>query len=160
MGDALAVALLEHRGFQEEDFALLHPGGSIGRRLLLRVRDLMHTGKALPLVREDATMREAILEISGKRLGVTGVVDATGLLTGIITDGDLRRALQKLPDLLTRRVADCMTRSPKTIAADELAARAVQVMEQYSITSLLVVGEGRQPEGVLHLHDLLKAGVV
>lgn len=160
MGDALAVALLEQRGFREEDFALLHPGGSIGRRLLLRVRDLMHTGKALPLVRDDATMREAILEISGKRLGVTAVVDAAGLLTGIITDGDLRRALQKFPDLLRRRVADCMTRNPKTIAADELAARAVQVMEQYSITSLLVVGEDTRPEGVLHLHDLLKAGVV
>lgn len=160
MGDALAVALLEQRGFREEDFALLHPGGSLGRRLLLRVRDLMHTGKALPLVREEATMREAILEISGKRLGMTAVVDAAGLLTGIVTDGDLRRALQKFPDLLTSRVADCMTRNPKTILRDELAARAVQVMEQYSITSLLVVGEEGRPEGVLHLHDLLKAGVV
>ncbi|MGH7377553.1 MAG: KpsF/GutQ family sugar-phosphate isomerase, partial [Candidatus Methylomirabilales bacterium] len=160
MGDALAVALLEQRGFREEDFALLHPGGSLGRRLLLRVRDLMHTGKALPLVREEATMREAILEISGKRLGMTAVVDAAGLLTGIVTDGDLRRALQKLPDLLTRRVADCMTHNPKTISRDELAARAVQVMEHYSITSLLVVGEEGRPEGVLHLHDLLKAGVV
>ena len=160
MGDALAVALLEQRGFQEEDFALLHPAGSLGRRLLLRVRDLMHTGDALPLVREEATMREAILEISGKRLGMTAVVDAAGLLCGIVTDGDLRRALQKFPDLLARRVADCMTRHPKTIPRDELAARAVQVMEQYSITSLIVVGEAGRPEGVLHLHDLLKAGVV
>jgi len=160
MGDALAVALLEHRGFREEDFALLHPGGSLGRRLLLRVRDLMHTGKALPLVREEATMREAILEISGRRLGMTAVVDAAGRLSGIVTDGDLRRALQKSPDLLTRRVGDCMTRNPKTIPRDELAARAVQVMEHYSITSLLVVGEDSRPEGVLHLHDLLKAGVV
>jgi len=160
MGDALAVALLEQRGFREEDFALLHPGGRLGRRLLLRVRDLMHTGEGLPLVREEATMREAILEISGKRLGMTAVVDSAGLLCGIVTDGDLRRALQKFPDLLTRRVAECMTRKPKTIPRDELAARAVQVMEQYSITSLLVVGEGGRPEGVLHLHDLLKAGVV
>jgi arabinose-5-phosphate isomerase len=160
MGDALAVAVLELRGFREEDFALLHPGGHIGRRLLLRVRDLMHTGEALPLVRDGATMREAILEISGKRLGLTAVVDASGLLCGIVTDGDLRRALQKFPDLLTRRVADCMTHRPKTIPRDELAARAVQVMERYSITSLLVVGEDGRPEGVLHLHDLLKAGVV
>ncbi len=160
MGDALAVALLEQRGFREEDFALLHPGGSLGRRLLLRVRDLMHTGKALPLVRDEATMREAILEISGKRLGVTAVVDAAGRLSGIVTDGDLRRALQKSPDLRTRRVGDGMTRNPKTIPRDELAARAVQVMEHYSITSLLVVGEEGRPEGVLHLHDLLKAGVV
>ncbi|MGH7394476.1 MAG: KpsF/GutQ family sugar-phosphate isomerase [Candidatus Methylomirabilales bacterium] len=160
MGDALAVALLEQRGFQEEDFALLHPSGSLGRRLLLRVRDLMHTGDALPLVQEEATMREAILEISGKRLGMTAVLDAAGLLRGIVTDGDLRRALQKFPDLLARRVADCMTRHPKTIPREELAARAVQVMEQYSITSLIVVGEDSRPEGVLHLHDLLKAGVV
>jgi arabinose-5-phosphate isomerase len=160
MGDALAVALLEWRGFREEDFALLHPGGTLGRRLLLRVRDLMHTGKALPVVRDDTSMREAIPEISGKRLGMTAVVDRAGLLCGIITDGDLRRALQRLPDLLTRRVGECMTRNPKTIAPDELAARAVQVMEQYSITSLLVVGEDGRPEGVLHLHDLLRAGVV
>jgi arabinose-5-phosphate isomerase len=160
MGDALAVALLEERGFRAEDFALLHPAGALGRRLLLRVQDLMHTGDRLPVVAETASMKEAILEITGKRLGMTAVVGGGGRLTGILTDGDLRRAMQRFSDVVSRPVADCMTRNPKRIDREALAARAVQVMEQHSITSLLVVDGAERPEGAIHLHDLLKAGVV
>jgi arabinose-5-phosphate isomerase len=160
MGDALAVALLEKRGFKAEDFAVLHPRGRLGRRLLLRVRDLMHVGPELPVVSEEALMREAILEISMKRLGMTAVVDQEGRLTGIVTDGDLRRGLEKHPDLLDRPAKECMTRYPKIIERNELAARAVQVMEQYKITSLLVVDAHGRPDGVIHLHDLLQVGVV
>lgn len=161
MGDALAVALLEKRGFQPEDFALLHPGGRLGRRLLLKVSDLMHVGEEVPRIGQEASMKEAILEMTSKRLGMTTVVDQDGRLVGIITDGDLRRALQKVgDDLLGRKASEFMTKNPKIIEKEELAAKAVQVMERYSITSLIIVdGEGR-PEGVIHLHDLLKAGVV
>jgi arabinose-5-phosphate isomerase len=159
MGDALAVALLERRGFGPEDFALLHPGGALGRRLLT-VGELMHRGAAVPRVREEAAMKAAILEISGKRLGMTAVVDAADRLVGIITDGDLRRALERGGALLERRAAECMTRQPKTIGPGDLAARAVQVMERYAITSLLIVDDDGRVEGVIHLHDLLKAGVV
>jgi arabinose-5-phosphate isomerase len=160
MGDALAVALLERRGIQAEDFALVHPGGTLGRKLLLTVEDLMHRGDEVPRVSRDVTMREAIPVISGKRLGMAAVTDADGRLTGIITDGDLRRALQRWPDLLEHPVHAVMTCQPKCIGKGELAAKAVQVMERHAITSLLIVdGEGR-PEGVIHLHDLLRAGVV
>lgn len=160
MGDALAIALLEKRGFEKDDFAIFHPGGVLGRRLLLSVGDLMHTGAEVPRIPQDALMKDAILEISGKRLGVTSVVDSEGRLSGIITDGDLRRALEKYKDLLNRRVHECMTKNPKIIDKDELAATAVQVMERYSITSLLIIDGERRPVGIIHLHDLLKAGVV
>ncbi len=160
MGDALAVALFEKRGFKVEDFANLHPGGRLGRRLILRVRDLMRVGHEMPIVGEETSMRDAILEISTKRLGLTMVVDGQGRLTGIITDGDLRRGLEKHGNLLERRAAECMTGSPKLIDRDELAARAVQVMEQYKITSLLIVDPAGRPDGVIHLHDILQAGVV
>jgi arabinose-5-phosphate isomerase len=160
MGDALAVALLEQRGFTEADFALLHPAGSLGRRLLWRVRDLMHSGGQLPAIRQDALMSDALAEISRKRLGMTAVVDEAGIVTGIITDGDLRRALSQGIDLLQRRVRDCMTPHPKTIDKDALAAKALEVMERYAITSLLIVDPKGNPEGVIHLHDLLRAGVV
>lgn len=160
MGDALAVALLECRGIREEDFALIHPGGTLGRKLLLTVGELMHRGDDLPLVSQDAPMREAIPIISGKRLGMAAVTDGDGELVGIITDGDLRRALQRWPDLLDHPVHGVMTRTPKRIAKSELAAGAVQVMEQHAITSLLIVDESGRPEGVIHLHDLLRAGVV
>jgi arabinose-5-phosphate isomerase len=161
LGDALAIALLERRGFNEEDFANLHPGGSLGKRWL-KVEDLMHTGEAFPMVGEDTPMREAIFEITSKRMGVTGVADAQGNLVGVITDGDLRRALEKYGDLLTRKASEVMTRSPKWIERDSLAARAVQRMEEYSITSLFVFTsqEEGKPVGIIHLHDLLKAGVV
>ncbi len=160
MGDALAVALLEERGFRAEDFALLHPAGVLGRRLLLRVQDLMQTGDRLPVVAEAASMQDAILEITSKRLGMTAVVDGGGRLTGILTDGDLRRAMQRFSDAVTRRVGECMTRNPKRIEREALAARAVQVMEAHSITALLIVDGADRPEGVIHLHDLLKGGVV
>ena len=160
MGDALAVSLLEERGFTEQDFALLHPAGSLGRRLLWRVQDLMHAGQQIPRVSEDALMRDAIAEISQKKLGMTAVVDGAGRLTGILTDGDLRRALQKGMDLLQRRVEECMTVNPKTIDRESLAAKALEMMERHAITSLLIVDVDGRPEGVIHLHDLLKAGVV
>ena len=160
MGDALAVALLERRRFQAEDFALIHPGGTLGRKLFLTVEDLMHRGDEVPRVSQDVTMREAIPVISGKRLGMTAVTDADERLAGIITDGDLRRALQRWPDLLERPVHAVMTRQPKRIGRGELAAKAVQVMEQHAITSLLIVDGAGRPEGVIHLHDLLRAGVV
>ncbi|MBZ0169622.1 D-arabinose 5-phosphate isomerase [Candidatus Methylomirabilis lanthanidiphila] len=160
MGDALAVALLEQRGFTEADFALLHPAGSLGRRLLWRVQDLMHIGEQLPVIGQHALMRDALVEISRKRLGMTAVVDEAGMLTGIISDGDLRRALQNGIDLLQRQVKDCMTAHPKTINRDALAAQALEMMERHAITSLLSVDPEGRPEGVIHLHDLLRAGVV
>jgi arabinose-5-phosphate isomerase len=162
LGDALAVALMETRGFKKEDFAVLHPGGALGRRLLLTVEDLMHAGEAFPVVSERTLMKDAIFEITSKRLGVTGVCNGEGHLVGVITDGDLRRALEKFDDLLQRQASEVMTRNPKWIEKDALAAKAVQKMEEHSITSLFVfqrAGE-RVPVGVIHLHDLLKAGVV
>jgi arabinose-5-phosphate isomerase len=162
MGDALAVALLEQRGFKRDDFAILHPAGKLGRRLLLKVRDLMHTGEGFPKVYEDALMKEALVEITSKRLGVTAVVNAHEELVGVITDGDLRRALERFPDLLHRRAAEAMTRNPKWIEADTLAVQAVQQMEEYAITALIVLDKTGEkiPRGIVHLHDLLKSGVV
>jgi arabinose-5-phosphate isomerase len=160
MGDAIAITLLDKRGFKEEDFACFHPGGSLGKRLLLRVEDLMHTGKALPVVKESVGMREALFEITSKKMGMTTVVDADGRLVGVITDGDLRRYLEKSVDLFDKTAGELASRKPKMISKDALAAEAVAVMEKHSITSLVSVdGEGR-PAGITHLHDLLKAGVV
>jgi arabinose-5-phosphate isomerase len=162
LGDALAVTLMEKRGFKEEDFARLHPGGALGKRLLLRVEDVMHSGDAFPMISEGASMKEAIFEITSKRLGVTGISNGEGQLIGVITDGDLRRALEKFTDLLNRKAAEVMTKNPKWIERSALAAMAVQRMEEYSITSLFVFNSdrGRVPVGIIHLHDLLKAGVV
>ncbi|MDE3241260.1 MAG: KpsF/GutQ family sugar-phosphate isomerase [Nitrospirota bacterium] len=159
MGDALAIALLQKRGFKEEDFAQFHPGGTLGRRLLLKVRDLMHQGTAIPRVSDQASAHEAILEMTAKKLGMTTVVDQTGKLFGIITDGDLRRILEKGLDLAAARAGDLATQRPKTIGPEELAAKALQIMEQYSITALVVEDAGRVA-GIIHLHDLLKSGVV
>jgi arabinose-5-phosphate isomerase len=162
LGDALAITLMGKKGFKKEDFALLHPGGALGKRLLLKVEDLMHVGDAFPKVSEKALMKEAIFEITSKRLGVTGVCNQEGHLVGVITDGDLRRALEKFSDLFHREVSEVMTRNPKGIEKDALAAKAVQRMEEYSITSLFVFNDSGDnvPVGIIHLHDLLKAGVV
>jgi arabinose-5-phosphate isomerase len=166
MGDALAVVLLEKKGFKEEDFALRHPGGILGRKLLLTVADLMHSGSAVPLVKPETPMREVLLEISSKMLGVTGVVDTIGRLAGIITDGDLRRGLQAHGDsFLSRRAEEVMSGQPRRIEKDTLALHALRLMEENvprPITSLFVVEKPGDtiPIGVIHLHDLLKAGIV
>jgi arabinose-5-phosphate isomerase len=166
LGDALAVILLERKGFKEEDFALRHPGGILGRKLLLRVEDLMHRDADLPLVGEETLMKEAILVITSKRLGVTGVTDKRGELTGVITDGDLRRGLQAHGDrILNKRAAEIMTLKPRSIEKDALASQALARMEENvprPITSLFVVEkhDDRVPIGILHIHDLLKAGIV
>jgi len=160
MGDALAIALLEERGFSAEDFALLHPAGALGRRLL-RVEDVMHRGGDVPLVGAGASLKDTLVEITSKRLGVTGVVDAAGALLGVITDGDLRRGLERAEDIRTLTARDLMTASPKTIAGSALAAEAVAAMERHAITSLFILADGsRRPAGVIHLHDLLRAGIV
>ncbi|MGQ0810555.1 MAG: KpsF/GutQ family sugar-phosphate isomerase [Nitrospiraceae bacterium] len=160
MGDALAIALLQKRGFKEDDFAQFHPGGTLGRRLLIKVRDVMHTEDALPRVSSYSSGHEAILEMTAKKLGMTTVIDGSGRLIGVITDGDLRRFMQLGGDLRTMTAADLASRHPKTIGPDELAASAVQVMEQFSITSLVVAHTDGSIAGVIHLHDLLKSGIV
>jgi arabinose-5-phosphate isomerase len=166
LGDALAVVLLQMKGFREEDFALRHPGGTLGRKLLLRVEDLMHRGTELPLVREESPMKEVILVITSKRLGVTGVTDNRGHLIGAITDGDLRRGLQAHGDrVLNKRADQIMTPKPRSIEKDALASQALAKMEENlprPITSLFVVEKpgGSVPIGILHIHDLLKAGIV
>jgi arabinose-5-phosphate isomerase len=158
LGDALALALLEHKGFRVEDFALLHPAGSLGRKLL-RVADLMHRGDEVPLVEVETSFKDTLVEMTSKRLGVTGVCDTHGRLVGVVTDGDVRRGLERVDDVRTLTARAMMSRDPKTIAADALAAEAVATMERYAITSLFIVAEQR-PVGVIHLHDLLRAGVV
>lgn len=160
MGDALAVVLLEEKGFSEEAFALLHPGGSLGRRLLT-VADLMHTGDELPLVARSTLLKDVLFTISAKRLGVTGVEDGEGHLAGVITDGDVRRAMARGADIFVATAGDVMTTDPKRIAPTELAAAALRKMEEHAITSLFVCdpADAQRPLGVLHIHDLLKAGV-
>ena len=159
MGDALSIALLEYNGFTKEDFALLHPGGSLGKRLSLKISELMITGDAIPIVNRYASIKDTILEITSKRLGVTAVVDNNGCLTGIITDGDLRRLLEKTLDIKEIKAEDIMTRSPKTIKSEFLASFALQIMESKKITSLIVIDNDGRPEGIIHLHDLLKLGL-
>jgi arabinose-5-phosphate isomerase len=162
LGDALAIALLLRRGFKEEDFAFLHPGGSLGKKLLLRVEDFMHQGKEIPLVGMATPLKETLFEITSKKLGVTGVVDGSGELVGIFTDGDLRRALEKGFDILNHPVSEVMTHDPKRILKTCLAAKALHRMEEYSITSLFVFDDeaSRIPVGIIHVHDLIKGGVV
>ena len=160
LGDALAVALLEARGFTADDFARSHPAGSLGRRLLLHIRDVMQTGEAVPVVAEDALLTEALMEISRKRMGMTAVVDGEGRLAGLFTDGDLRRALDAGADVRATRIGEVMTRSPRTIGADALAVEAARLMEDHKISALVVVDGDRRIHGALNIHDLLRARVV
>jgi arabinose-5-phosphate isomerase len=160
MGDALAVALLKHRGFTEADFARSHPGGTLGRRLLLHVSDVMRRGSDLPVVRPETPLTEGLLEMSRKRLGLTAVVDADGRVVGIFTDGDLRRALDRNLDVRATAMADVMTRSPRAIGANELAAEAVLMMEKHAVNGLLVLDGSGRLVGALNVHDLLRAGVM
>lgn len=161
MGDALAIALLEARGFTSEDFARSHPAGSLGRRLLLHISDVMHTGEGIPTVPPDATLTQALMEMTRKHLGMTAVIDADHRLLGVFTDGDLRRALDDVGvDLRGATVAELMTRGPKTIGADKLAIEAAQLMEKHQIHALLVINDQQQVVGALNIHDLLRARVV
>jgi len=162
MGDALAVALLLQRGFREEDFALYHPGGALGKRLLLRVEDLMHVGDDIPTVKVTTPLKDALYEISSKQLGITGIVDERGTLLGVFTDGDLRRTIEQGIEVLNRPICEIMGGKPKRILRTNLAAKALQRMEEYKITSLFVfeTEEDQVPIGIIHLHDLLRAGVI
>lgn len=160
LGDALAVALLDAKGFGKDDFARSHPGGSLGRRLLTHVRDIMHSGAQIPAVPEGATLAEAVLEISRKGLGMTAVVDAANRVLGIYTDGDLRRTLEKRLDFSATPVCEVMSRQPRCVAPDALAAEAVELMERHQISQMLVVDGKQQLVGALNMHDLLRAKVI
>jgi arabinose-5-phosphate isomerase len=160
LGDALAVALLDARGFGEQDFARAHPGGALGRRLLTHVSDVMRTGEAVPSVPEAASFFDVLLEMSKKGMGMTAVVDSNRKAVGVFTDGDLRRTLERKPDLRTLMVTDIMKRDPRTIAPHKLAAEAVEVMERYKINQLLVVSDAGELVGALNTHDLLQAKVI
>jgi len=166
LGDALAAALLALKGFSADDFALRHPGGALGKRLLLRVADIMHGGDKIPLVAESVTVQDALFEMTGKGFGVTGISDLAGALVGILTDGDLRRLLAEHENPLALPVVTVMTHNPKIIFVNELAASALKIMEDAKITSLFVFAEPdsepglKNPIGIIHLHDLLRAGVV
>lgn len=160
LGDALAVSLLSLRDFRAEDFALSHPGGILGRRLLITSGDLMHTGEALPIVTEDAILKDVVMEMSGKGLGFTAVLDKNDKLTGVITDGDLRRALDKSLDIFSTTAYDIMTESPKVLKKNALAVEAIELMQKYKITGFLVVDETNSLVGAYNLHDLFKAKLI
>ena len=160
MGDALAVALLDARGFSADDFALSHPGGSLGRKLLLRLADIMHSGDQLPAVSEQATIKDALLEISQKGLGMTAIIDASGVMAGIFTDGDLRRILDQRYDIHSNTIAEVMTKNCITAKGEMLAAEALQIMQQKKINGLIITDEQNKPVGAMNMHDLLRAGVL
>ncbi len=159
MGDALSIALLEYKGFTKEDFAMLHPGGSLGKRLSLKISEIMIKGNAVPIVKNSTSLKDAILEMTSKRLGVTTVVDDEGVLTGVITDGDLRRLLEKEMEIKNLIAENVMSKNPKTISSEFLASFALQYMENYKITSLIVADDENKPIGILHLHDLVEIGL-
>lgn len=160
MGDALAVALLEAKGFTADDFAFSHPGGALGRKLLLKVEDIMHTDDAIPAIAEGSLLGQALLEMSKKGLGMTTVLNSQGQLSGIYTDGDLRRTLDKEIDIHNTRIDTIMTKQPKTLSSSQLlAAEALHIMEQHKVSALVVIDGENKPQGVIHLHDILKAGV-
>ena len=160
MGDALAVALLEARGFTAKDFAFSHPGGALGRKLLLKVEDIMHKGQELPQVTADSPLPQALMEMTTKGFGMTTVVDDQGQLLGVFTDGDLRRSLDQGIDINKASMTEVMTAKPMTVPHDRLAAEALGMMEQKKITALVVENAQQQPIGLIHMHDLLKAGIV
>lgn len=160
MGDALAIALLEARGFTVEDFALSHPGGTLGKRLLLKVDDCCHHGEQLPSISVNATISEALIEVTDKKLGMTCVIDKCGRLAGVFTDGDIRRALNRGLDIHTTSLSEVMTANCRTISMGILAAQALELMEKYKITSLVIIDDQQYPVGVVHLHDLLSSGVI
>ena len=161
LGDALAIVLLEQRGFNDEDYAMFHPGGALGNRLLLRVDELMHIGDAIPMVITQTILKDALFEVSSKRLGVTGVKGHDDRLVGVFTDGDLRRAMEHGVDVLSQTVDKVMSTNPKRVLSDNLAAKALLLMEENSVTSMFVFDDenAEVPIGIIHLHDLLKAGV-
>lgn len=160
MGDALAISLLERRGFTAEDFALSHPGGTLGRRLLLRVDEIMHTGNAIPAVNLDAMLKTALVEMTQKKLGMTTVLNEQGELAGIFTDGDVRRAFDRNADVHKTVIHTIMSKNPKIIRPGTLAAEALHIMETYKITALIVTDEDKKPIGIVHLHDILRSGVM
>lgn len=159
-GDALAMVLLELRGLKAEDYAALHPRGTLGWRALFRVADLMHTGDAVPSVHEDASLKDVVAEMTRKNFGMTTVVDSAGRLLGVFTDGDLRRLHLAGEPGAELRAGQLAVRNPKLIGADELAAKALSVMEGFQITSLVVVGDGHRPVGLIRMHDILRAKIV
>lgn len=160
MGDALAVSLLQNKGFTSEDFALSHPGGSLGKRLLLQVSDIMHTGEEMPLVTESALISDALLEMTEKKLGMTAVIDNQGQIIGIFTDGDLRRMLEHNYDIHRTSITEVMTKHCKVIDENLLAAEAMHIMEEFKINALIVVDQQQRPVGSLNMHDLIRAGIV
>jgi len=160
MGDALAIALLETRGFTADDFALSHPGGNLGRRLLLHVSDIMHTGETIPQVNDHARLSDALVEMTNKGLGMTAITADNGSIVGIFTDGDLRRVLEQTVDIHTTAIADFMTSNCKTGKANMLAAEALELMQRHKINALLIVNDEQQLVGAINMHDLLRAGVV
>jgi len=159
MGDALAVSLLQRKGFTAQDFAMLHPGGSLGKRLSLKINEIMISGEQVPIVHEQTSLKDSILEITSKRLGTTCVVDDAGVLRGVITDGDLRRLLEKTLEIKSFNAKDVMSKNPKVITADHLASFALQQMENFKITSLVVVDNDGKPIGIIHMHDLVNIGL-
>lgn len=160
MGDALAMALLEKRGFTEDDFALSHPGGSLGKRLLLKIDDIMHKDDHIPITSHQATLKDALVEMTRKKLGLTAITNNTGDLLGIFTDGDVRRILEQPIDIHQTTIDTVMTKNPKTIQQGKLAVEALNLMEEYKITALVVTNVAQKPVGIIHIHDILRAGVI
>lgn len=159
MGDALSVALIQKRGFTAQDFALLHPGGSLGKRLSLKIKEIMIKGDSVPKVNEEASIKDVILEITTKRLGTTCIINEKGILKGIITDGDLRRLLERTLEIKNLQAKDIMTKNPKVLNENYLASFALQQMENYKITSLIITNNENHPIGIVHLHDLINLGL-
>lgn len=160
MGDALAVALLEKRKFSTEDFALFHPGGSLGKKLTMKIDDIMFTGDRIPMVHEDLSLEKVIFEITSKRFGSTCVIDQNDQLSGIITDGDIRRLVERNKEIWKLKAKDVMTRNPKTVRVGTMASEALKLMTDFSIMQVIIVDAENQPKGIVHIHDILEAGIL